>query len=1116
VLEEELGVAPAAATTSLYEQVRAERPTPPRGEPGPPPEPRLPDYLEEGQPSEMPGPVFVGREAELARLEGYLEAAIEGVGQVAFVVGGAGRGKTALLRAFAERAMAAHPDLLVVSGACNAFSGVGDAYLPFREALGMLTGDVERRWAAGTVSADHARRLWSALPVTLLALVQHGPHAISGLVSGKQLIARATEAGLAEAAWVPELRSLSGRATGGGLEQPALFHQVTNVLHAVSSAHPVMLVLDDLHWADQGSMGLLMHFGRRLAGSRVLVVGAYRPEEATLTSGVASDSTAAVLRELRRQYGDVWIDLRDADAVNGERLVNALLDAEPNRLGDDFRSALYARTGGHALFTVELLRTLQESAALRRDGEGCWVADADLEWGALPARVTAVIESRLDRVGPVARNLLAVASVEGETFTVDVLAEVQGLSQRATLRHLSELAKRHRVVREVAAVRRDGTTVSRYAFSHALFQVYLYEELSEAECRLLHGEIAGSLEDLYAAESDAIAPQLALHYAHAEDRPKAVEWAVSAGDQARATYANAEAIGWYERVMALTEELDESAASLTWRLQALSGLGKVCYHTGEIGEAEHHFREAIALGKRLEVDPQELALLMHWLGEALFWLAKYEERLRLAEEGLAMLGDDTESLGVALMNQLVTVCVMFGEYQRAAAHTLRTASFIGDLPYVEELLPAYDHIGMVYGSLHEAEGMLRLLDQLDLRAQESGDLKALTIASLERASFLDRSGHLRGALRQRQRQLEISTRTGNVGYRSSAHLSLARLARSLGDLDGAEIHLRQARDLFEKTGAVRGLPAGYQRAGSLALCRGDWSRAIVLFRKAELLWVEAGSNFSPVETRLFLGRAHLAAEALSTAQQCFEASLRLLATTKEITVSDQVELLPPILGGLERTYDDAGAFRAPESAQDNLLARVGWSWIDSYGDCDYSQGTALEMRASNGRGLRGINWSAPRLMRDLPVALAGVVAQVTCEPALADRPAIGGLLLWRSQHDYLWLEVGRFGPGDVALGGCQDRKDFIAGRGRLLAGSEPGWAMGEPVTLRLEITGERVEALCSSDGEHWYSVGQTSFPLDGEAQVGLHAIGDIDRTIYPGAYPDGTAIRFTDFSLSTS
>ena len=138
----------------------------------------------------------MGREAELARLEGYLEAAIEGQGQVAFVVGGAGRGKTALLRAFAERAMAAHPDLLVVSGACNAFSGVGDAYLPFREALGMLTGDVERRWAAGTVSADHARRLWSALPVTLPALVQHGPHVINGLVSGRQLLARATEAGL--------------------------------------------------------------------------------------------------------------------------------------------------------------------------------------------------------------------------------------------------------------------------------------------------------------------------------------------------------------------------------------------------------------------------------------------------------------------------------------------------------------------------------------------------------------------------------------------------------------------------------------------------------------------------------------------------------------------------------------------------------------------------------------------------------------------------------------------------------------------------------------------------------------------------------------------------------
>ena len=577
VLEEELGVTPSAATTSLYEQVRARRPTPRDAEPTAPLEPQLPDYLEEGQQPKVAASVFVGRETELARLEGYLEAAIEGQGQVAFVVGGAGRGKTTLLRAFAEQAMASHSDLLVVSGACNAFSGVGDAYLPFREALGMLTGDVERRWTAGTVSTDHARRLWLALPVTLPALVEHGPHVINGLVSGKQLIARATEAGLDGAPWVPELRSLSGRTAGGGLEQAALFHQVTNVLQAAASAQPLLLLLDDLQWADQGTMGLLVHLGRRLAGSRILILGAYRPEEVPAAPAVSTKA----LQELRRQYGEVWIDLREADVVGGERFVNAFLDAEPNRLGDDFRSALYARTRGHALFTVELLRSLRESGDLRQDATGAWIAAPEMDWGALPARVTAVIEGRLDRLDHELRDLLAVASVEGETFTVDVLAEVQGLGQRATLRHLSELAKRDRLVAEAEAVRSDGTTLVRYAFSHALFQAYLYEELSEGERRLLHGDSDEALEDLYATESDAIAPQLAHHYAQAEDRPKAVEWAVKAGDRARAAYANTEAIGWYERVLAMTAEPDDSTASLIWRLQALSGLGKVCYHTGE-------------------------------------------------------------------------------------------------------------------------------------------------------------------------------------------------------------------------------------------------------------------------------------------------------------------------------------------------------------------------------------------------------------------------------------------------------------------------------------------------------------------------------------------------------
>ena len=155
VLTEELGVEPAVETTRLYEQIRDGELKIPVSPPDLPAQP--PSFLGKEGPAERP--VFVARERELAQLDGFLDKALAGQGQVVFVTGDAGQGKTALIQEFARRAQAAHPDLVVASGNGNAHTGIGDPYLPFREVLGLLTGDVEARWAAGAISREQARRL---------------------------------------------------------------------------------------------------------------------------------------------------------------------------------------------------------------------------------------------------------------------------------------------------------------------------------------------------------------------------------------------------------------------------------------------------------------------------------------------------------------------------------------------------------------------------------------------------------------------------------------------------------------------------------------------------------------------------------------------------------------------------------------------------------------------------------------------------------------------------------------------------------------------------------------------------------------------------------------------
>ena len=206
----------------------------------------LPSFLEDME--EAPAPVFVGRDRELELLQGFLDQALEGRGQVVFLTGGPGRGKTALLDAFARGAMDRHPDLLVASGECSAYTGVGDPYHPFRGVLGMLTGDLETHWAAGRLTRGQATRLWEGMPGVSRALVEQGQDLVDVFVSGRELLARVRSALEGSADWLERQATLTERERPlpGELEQRNLFEQVEDVFAETAEKHPLLVVLDDL------------------------------------------------------------------------------------------------------------------------------------------------------------------------------------------------------------------------------------------------------------------------------------------------------------------------------------------------------------------------------------------------------------------------------------------------------------------------------------------------------------------------------------------------------------------------------------------------------------------------------------------------------------------------------------------------------------------------------------------------------------------------------------------------------------------------------------------------------------------------------------------------------
>ncbi|MBT8395608.1 MAG: AAA family ATPase, partial [Gemmatimonadetes bacterium] len=445
----------------------------------------------------------------------FLARALDGEGGVCFVTGEAGTGKTALLGEFARQGQDLHQDLVLAIGDCNAQTGIGDPYLPFREILGLLTGDVDGQLAQGRITLENANRLRGLLAKSGRALMEHGPDLIDIFVPGGAILTRISARVAERLPWVEGLKKLHAkrgamgtlpRVSDGtaGMEQHHIFEQFTNVLRSLAREHPLVLVLDDAHWADTASLGLLFHLSRRIKGERILLIGAYRPEDLKIERDGERHPLDPILSEVKRYEGDVWIRVGDQEEGEGRALIDALIDAEPNDLGPAFRQALFEKTRGHALFTVELLEAMKDRGTVTQSREGRWMAEGGVAWDELPARIEGVIEERINRLGDDERELLAVAAVEGEDFTAEVIAGVLGIANKDAVRSLSgPLQTRFEMVNARGIDRRGPRKVSRYAFRHILFQEFLYQTLDPVKRALLHESLAETMEDLFREDLDS-------------------------------------------------------------------------------------------------------------------------------------------------------------------------------------------------------------------------------------------------------------------------------------------------------------------------------------------------------------------------------------------------------------------------------------------------------------------------------------------------------------------------------------------------------------------------------------------------------------------------------------
>ena len=605
--------------------------------------------------------VFVSRDKELQQLDEKLSLMIEGQGQICFVTGEAGLGKTSLVAEFARRAQEREEELLVVIGDCNAQTGIGDPYLPFREVLAMLAGDIDDRVAQGMTTEENASRLKNFLLVSKQVIVDVGPDLIDIFLPGAGI---ATRAGALVAREKKKRRghssSFASSAAGTSIadtslsnEQSRIFEQVTTVLISLSRKKPLILILDDLQWVDESSASLLFHLARRIEGSRIQIVGTYRPEEVAVGRRESRHPMAQVLTELKRHYGDTLIVLGDETETEKRQFIDSLIDTEGNKIGEEFRNELHLRTDGHALFTAELLLAMQERGDLVQDDEGDWTIGPSLDWGTLPARIEGVVEERIDRLRSELQEILTIASVEGETFTAQVISRLQDIAERRLFKQLTqELDRQHRLVSEESSRRVGATRISHFKFRHSMFQRYIYENLGESEREQLHEDVASVLESLYEEHRERVTVQLAYHYEHAQMFAQAASCYLLSSERASSVYAHNEALALAERGLSSLNRLGDVSGQSDLMLELNLLIGESQHHVGRFAESMETYRQTAEIAARLE-SPEALARAALGYDEPR-WRCNLLETpaIKLLNQALELLDDGDSVLRVRLVAHL--------------------------------------------------------------------------------------------------------------------------------------------------------------------------------------------------------------------------------------------------------------------------------------------------------------------------------------------------------------------------------------------------------------------------------------------------------------------------------
>ncbi|HEY3027867.1 MAG TPA: protein kinase [Pyrinomonadaceae bacterium] len=704
----------------------------------------------EGEPE-----AFVGRELEMTRLEELLRRASTGSGRLVFITGEPGIGKTMLADEFMRRSRKQYPCLFLSRGRCVEQYGTGEAYLPFLDALGALLAGPGWERIAG-VLRTYAPSWCLQLP--------------AAFVSSR------------------DLERLRWETIGATKER--MLREMGDALSELAAGAPLMILLEDLHWADPSSVDLLRHLCQRIGEQRVLIVGTMRLEDLA----VSGHPLKSYKLEMEAHNLCDEVALGSLSDEHIASYLNACF--APNSFPPELPVLIRRRTEGHPLFATSLVHFLAERGDIAKLNDRwslvCPLADMDLE---APENVRSMIRRKIEGLPEEDKRALQYASVEGEEFTSTVVAGLIGDDDLILEERLDRLDKVHRLIQTRAEEELpDGTLAVRYRFAHALYHNVLYGDLVSKRRTLLHRQAGELLTEHYVDQAPRIAAQLAMHFERGRDFPRAIQYLIQAGDNAIKVYANAEAERHYSQALGLVKKLPLAGQSETY-LDLYRKRGRANLALTRRKQAEEDFTRMLDLARAVGSRAVECAAL-NALADTFFYSHRLKEMRACAREAMEVAqGIGDESLRIEAMVLLGMTYTGSGELAEGIRLLDEAILIARPLDHSPALVRGLIYRGTMHFFQTEYDRAEILLTEAVKLASELRNGLMLLHSRFFLGLNLGNQGRISEALATLREAMEMARRDGDHIILGRVPNSIGWIHRELGDFDQAIAYDQESAEI---------------------------------------------------------------------------------------------------------------------------------------------------------------------------------------------------------------------------------------------------------------------------------------------------------------------------------